>query len=140
MIDPATGWFEIKEVKERTSAVVSAAFDDCWLSRYPRPKYIGCDNGSENKGMFDKMLKSYGCKHKPTTKYNPQSNGIIERVHLVLTDILRTFEMEERELDEHEPFTEFLSSAAFAIRSTFHTTLGATTGQLVFGRDMILPI
>ena len=43
-------------------------------------------------------------------------------------------------VNENEPFTEFLSSAAFAIRSTFHTTLGATPGQLVFGRDMILPI
>jgi hypothetical protein len=31
-------------------------------------------------------------------------------------------------------------SAAFAIRSTYHTTLKATPGQLVFGRDMLLPI
>ena len=79
-------------------------------------------------------------KRKPTTTYNPQSNGIIERVHAVLNDILRTFELEERELDEHDPWSEFLSSAAFAIRATFHTTLQATPAQLVFGRDMILPL
>jgi hypothetical protein len=34
----------------------------------------------------------------------------------------------------------FLASAAYAIRSTLHTTLKATPGQLVFGRDMVLPI
>jgi hypothetical protein len=34
----------------------------------------------------------------------------------------------------------FLASAAYAIRSTFHTTLKATPGQLVFRRDMVLPI
>jgi hypothetical protein len=34
----------------------------------------------------------------------------------------------------------FLSSAAYAIRSTFHTTLKATPGHLVFGRDMVPPI
>jgi acyl-[acyl carrier protein]--UDP-N-acetylglucosamine O-acyltransferase len=28
----------------------------------------------------------------------------------------------------------------FNIRSTFHTTLKATPGKLVFGRDMVLPI
>jgi hypothetical protein len=38
------------------------------------------------------------------------------------------------------PADHFLSSAAYAIRSTFHTTLKATPGQLVFGRDMVLPI
>jgi hypothetical protein len=38
------------------------------------------------------------------------------------------------------PADNFLSSAAYAIRSTFHTTLKATPGQLVFGRDRVLPI
>ena len=140
MIDPATGWFEIKEVTERTANMVAKMFDDCWLSRYPRPTYVGFDNGGENKGLFDVLMKNYGLKRKPTTKYNPQSNGIVERVHSVLNDILRTFELEERELYEADPWTEFLSAAAFAIRATYHTTLQATPAQLVFGRDMILPI
>jgi hypothetical protein len=28
-------------------------FDDVWLSRYPRPAYIGFDNGGEYKNMFE---------------------------------------------------------------------------------------
>jgi hypothetical protein len=43
-------------------------------------------------------------------------------------------------MDEKDPWGPFFSSAAYAIRSTFHTTLKATPGQLVFGRDMVLPI
>jgi acyl-[acyl carrier protein]--UDP-N-acetylglucosamine O-acyltransferase len=43
-------------------------------------------------------------------------------------------------VDEKDPWGPFLSSAAYAIRSTFHTTLKATPGQLVFGREMVLPI
>jgi hypothetical protein len=43
-------------------------------------------------------------------------------------------------MDEKVPWGPFLASAAYAIRSTFHTTLKATPGQLVFGRDMVLPI
>ena len=33
-----------------------------------------------------------------------------------------------------------MSAVAYAIRSTYHTMLKATPGQLVFGQDMILPI
>jgi hypothetical protein len=43
-------------------------------------------------------------------------------------------------MDEKDPWGPFLVSAAYAIRSTFHTTLKATPGQLVFGRDMVLLI
>ena len=52
---------------------------------------------------------------------------------------LRTFELENRVLETHYPFDEFLSAAAYAVRCTYHTTLQATPGQLVFGRDMHLP-
>ena len=48
MIDPATGWFEVVPIKDRTVMTVTAAFDDTWLSRYPRPQFIGMDGGSEN--------------------------------------------------------------------------------------------
>jgi putative transposase len=140
MIDPATGWFEVKDVPDYTANSAQSAFDDVWLSRYPRPEIIGFDGGSEFKHVFEEMRKNYGMKKRVTTAYNPQANGIIERVHLVLADALRTFELQDKELDENDPWSSFLASAAFAIRSTYHTTLQATPGQLVFGRDMLLPI
>ena len=79
-------------------------------------------------------------KPKPITAYNPQLNGIIERVHLVLGDSLRTDEIDGAELEADHPWDSYLSAAAFAIRSTYHTTLKASPAQLVFGRDMFLPI
>ena len=52
-----------------------------------------------------------------------------------------TFELENREFTEAEKtFEPFTTACAYAIRSTFHTTYKASPGQLVFGRDMILPI
>jgi transposase InsO family protein len=140
IIDPATGWFEMKEISDPTAASTSAALDDVWLSRYPRPQVIGYDGGGEFKADFAETIKNYGLSKKITTAYNPQSNGIIERVHQTVADALRTFELEQRELDEKDPWTPFLQAACFAVRSTYHTTLGATPAQLVFGRDMILPI
>ena len=94
MIDPATGWFEVKDVPHINAANCMAAFDDTWLCRYPRPQFIGFDNGSEFKQIFLEMCANYGMEKKPNASYNPQSNGIVERVHQVLNDMLRTFELE----------------------------------------------
>jgi hypothetical protein len=98
------------------------------------------DNGSEFKHLFAKMIKNYGLEKAPSTAYNPQSNGIIERVHQVLEDALRTFQLEDLELNPNDPFRSYLAATCFAIHSTYHTTLGASPAQLVFQRDMILPI
>jgi hypothetical protein len=58
------------------------------------------------------MCDNYGMKEKPSTNYNPQSNGIIEHVHQVLSNALRTFELENAELDTNNPWDHFLSAAA----------------------------
>ena len=68
---------------------------------------------------------------------NPQANAIVERIHQVIGNIIRTFELETNYMDKDNPWKGILSATAFAVRSTFHTTLQSTPGQLVFGRDMI---
>jgi hypothetical protein len=47
MIDPSTGWFEFKDVKDKSAKESMDTFDDIWLSRYTIPEYIGFDNGGE---------------------------------------------------------------------------------------------
>jgi hypothetical protein len=54
-----------------------------------------------------------------------------------MSNMLRAFELEERELNPDDPWNEFLQACAFGIRSTCHTTLQASPGKLVVGRDMI---
>jgi hypothetical protein len=100
------------------------------------------DRGSEFIGQdFQKMIRNdYGIKGKPITVSNPQANAIVEWVHQVIGNMVRTFELENNYLDEDNPWKGILSATAFAVRSTFHTTLQNTPGQLVFGRDMIFNI
>ena len=54
--------------------------------------------------------------------------------------MVRTFELEDTYMDEEDPWSGILAATAFAVHSTYHTTLQATPGQLVFGRDMIFNI
>ena len=76
---------------------------------------------------FKQMCENYGIKAKPTTSHNPQANAIIERVHKVVSNMLRSFDLEQENLEEDNPFEYFLQSTAWAIRSTYHTTLTGNT-------------
>jgi hypothetical protein len=79
-------------------------FDDVWLSRYPRPEYIGFYNGGEYKNVFEELVHNYGIKKNNSTPFNPQSNGTIERVHLTLNESLRTAGIDGREMDDKDPW------------------------------------
>ncbi len=84
--------------------------------------------------FFQELIKDiYKIKAKPITVKNPRANLVLERVHQVLANMLRTFELEEREIDEEDLLDR-------SVQSTYHTTLRATPGQLVFGRDMVFNI
>jgi cleavage and polyadenylation specificity factor subunit 1 len=142
MIDPASGWFEIHQYDDKRSITVANIAEQEWFSRYPWPTQITYDRGSEFIGNnFQHMIANdYGIKGKPITVRNPQANAIVERIHQVIANMIRTFELEENYLDEEDPWKGVLSATAFAVRSTYHTTLKKTPGQLVFGRDMIFNI
>ena len=139
-IDPATGWFEIAELGNKSSAHVSHLLDSTWLCRYPHPRTIVFDNGSEFKGDLLVILQDYGIKARPTMVKTPQTNSILERVHQVLGDMLRTKNLAELDFSLEDTWPNILASVAYAIRSTAHTTLGATPAQLVFRRDMVMPL
>ena len=44
------------------------------------------------------------------------------------------------DVDDADPFMVILAAADFAVQSMYHRTKEKNPGQLVFGRDMILPI
>ena len=86
------------------------------------------------------ICKDYGIKQKPISVRNPQANAMVERIHQTLGNLIRSMELQDSYIDEDDPWTGILSAAAFAVRSTYHTTLQKTPGQLVFGRDLMFNI
>ena len=152
-IDPSTGWFEIAQVPyfdmdsvkigdtkyiDKTLArTISQLFNNTWLSRYPRPHRVVFDNGSEFRRDFVPLLKDFDIKPVLTSIKNPQSNAPVERVHQVLHNMIVTKDLDGRTFDYIDPWGEILSSIAWAVRASHHSTFNKTPGQLVFGRDMI---
>jgi len=170
MIDPATSWFEVVELPvvqyaqttpirgkgkstvtsdytndkqayfDKSSSQISQLVYNTWLCRYPRCQQIIYDNGSEFKLHFAALCDSYGIKRKPTSVKNPQANAILERVHQVLMNMLRTAELDMADSVDPKDISTFLNDAAWAIRSTYHTVLKASPGAAIFGRDMLFDI
>ena len=141
MIDPATDWFEITEIKTKRADIVSNVVETTWLTRYPYPTQVVLDRGTEFMAESTEMIASdYGVKKKPITARNPQANSIIERIHQTIGNMIRSFEVHDTSIDEEDPWTGILSAVRFATRATVHTTMQATPMQLVFGRDAILNV
>jgi hypothetical protein len=97
-------------------------------------------NGSKFKPNFEYLCESYGIKRKPTTAKNLQANAILEHVHQVLAQMLRTAELNMAESVTLNDVDVFLDNAAWAIHSTYHKVFKASPGAEIFGHDMLFDI
>jgi hypothetical protein len=154
MINPASSWFKIAELPvveqlhrqtvngkelliadeifDKASECIAKLVNKTWLCRYPRCPHFIYDNGSKFKLHFEYLCESYGITRKPTTVKNPRANGILERVHQVLGQMLRTAELEMADSVTPNYVNVFLDNAAWAICSTYHTVLKASPGAAIF--------
>jgi hypothetical protein len=89
---------------------------------------------------FECLCKSYGIKHKPTTVKNPQANGILEHVHQDLGQMLCTAEIDMGNSVTPDEIDVFFDNVTWAICSTYHTILKASSGTAIFGRNMLFNI
>jgi hypothetical protein len=76
-----------------------------------------------NSNFTSDPCDTYGIKRKPTSVKNPQANAILERIHAVLGNMLHTSEFNMAESVKASDFDVFLSDAAWAVCSTYHTVL-----------------
>jgi hypothetical protein len=86
------------------------------------------------------LCETYGIKRKPTTIKNPQTNAILECLHQVLGQMLRTSELNMAKTITPDDVNVFLDNVAWAICSTYHTVLKAYPGPAIFGCNMLLDI
>ena len=74
----------------------------------------------------------YGLKRKPIRTKNHQSNAIIKQIYKTIRNIIRTFDVSN--IINNNPWSGILSTTMFDVRTTYHTTLQASSMQLVFRR------
>eukprot|EP00804_Cyclotella_cryptica_P024151 CCRYP_015589-RA/>CCRYP_015589-RA protein AED:0.26 eAED:-0.05 QI:0/-1/0/1/-1/0/1/0/187 len=165
MIGPATGWFKIVKLPvsqlneldiptgtkgqgskdthiqakqpyfDKSSATIGNLINRTRCSRYPCSQYIIYNNGSEFKLHFKTLCNSYGLKRKPTSVRNPQVNAILERVHQTIMAMLRRADLDMADTVNASDIVDFLTNAAWAVCSTYHTVLKTSPGAAIFEQD-----
>ena len=121
LIDPATGWIEIKAVPSARADLVANQVELAWLTIYPLPEKVILDRGNEFLAEFKNLIENdYGIEIKPITTRNPQANTILERVHQTIGNIICTFKIKEMVLEDENPWDGILAATMFALLTTVH--------------------
>jgi hypothetical protein len=76
MINPAKGWFKIKQYDDKKSITFANIIEQEWLTCYLQPSFITLDHSSKFIGQdFHHMcVNDYEIKRKVISTQNPQAN------------------------------------------------------------------
>jgi transposase InsO family protein len=99
-----------------------------------RIKKITSDNGTEFKNsQIEGFLEEEGIKHKFSSPYTPQQNGVVERKNRTLLDMARTMLDEYKTPDQF--WAEAINTAYYSIsRLYLHRILKKTSYELLTGK------
>ena len=134
--DYLTKWPEARAIPDQKAATVSTFFYEDIICRYGCPKELLTDRGSH---FVNEILKSLcqelGVKHKLSTSYHPQTNGLVERFNRTLCETLAKYAG-----DNKDDWDLYLPSTLFAYRTKRHSTTRHEPFYLVYGREATLPV
>lgn len=104
------------------------------FAQYGVPKIILSDRGRsfQNK-LLQELSDIYQFRLNTTTAYHPQSNGSLERSHIVLADFLRNKASTKQDWDKVVPY------AIHEYNTSVHASTGFTPYELVYGRPARVP-
>jgi hypothetical protein len=134
-IDYGTRWVVLKAVKRMdTNTVIEFLYSNI-LVNYGAPYEIITDRGSsilaDAVSEYEKIQK---IKHKASSAYHPQTNGMVERMHAMVGHSITT-------LTEGRPrrWDEFLDQTVFSLRVRTHSVTGFSPFYLLYGVEPRLP-
>jgi len=106
------------------------------ITQFGVPKKLLTDRGANfTSALIKETCKLLKIQKLQTSSYSPQANGVCERMHKLLIDMLSHFlRKDARNWDEYVP------CAIMAYRTMPHCSTKYSPYYLVYGRDMRLPI
>jgi hypothetical protein len=134
--DYVTKWVEEKSLPPASEqSVVDFLFNDIF-TKFGVPREIVIDQGTQfNSNLVKVVIEQYQIKHRKYTPYHPQANGKLESTNKVIESILtKTIQL------HHTNWVDRLLEALWDYRITWRNTIGHTHYELVYGKQVLLPI
>jgi hypothetical protein len=131
-----TKWPEARAIPNAKAVSVVSFFYEDIICCHGCPKEILTDRGTHFVNeMLNSLCDKFGVKHKLSTAYHPQTNGLVERFNRTLCETLAKFANENK-----DDWDQYISSALFAYRVKKHNTTRHEPFYLMYGRNVTLPI
>ncbi|KAI3771178.1 hypothetical protein L6452_02337 [Arctium lappa] len=135
-VDYVSKWVEAIATPTNDSKVVINFLRRNIFSRFGVPRALISGGGSHFCNRYlEAVLKKYSVKHRVTTPYHPQSNGLAELSNREIKQIL-----EKTVGTSRRDWSSKLDDALWAYRTAFKTPLGTTPYRLVYGKSCHLPV
>jgi hypothetical protein len=100
------------------------------------PREIVTDQGAQfTSKLVQAITEKYQIKHHKSSPYHPQANGKVESTNKVLEAILTKTVQQH-----HEDWEDQLPEALWAYKTTWRNTTRFTPYELVYGKQVLLPI
>ena len=134
--DYVTKWVEAKPLPRATEqTVVNFLFEEIFV-RFGVPREIVTDQGAQfTSKLVQEIAEKYKIKHRKSTPYHPQANGQVESTNKTLEGIItKTVQMHRKD------WSAKLTEALWAYRITWKNSTGFSPYQLVYGKQVLLPI
>jgi transposase InsO family protein len=130
-IDYLTKWAEARPIRFADSTEVTAFLYEDIISRHGIPKQIIMDNGSHFINMYIASICSkFGIKHNHTSAYNPQANGLVERLNQTIANSLKCLDPSVKQY-----WDNFIPATLYAYRTLCQSTTKYTPFYLTYGRN-----
>ena len=135
--DYFTRWVEALPLPNQEALTIAKALVDNWVCRFGAPISIHSDQGRNfESSIFTELCHLLGIHKTRTTPYHPQSDGLVERFNRTLRMLLtaQMAQVPEDTWDDHIPLL------MLAYRSSVQESTQFTPAQLMFGREVQLPV
>ncbi|GES74949.1 DDE-type integrase/transposase/recombinase [Rhizophagus clarus] len=131
-----TKWPEARAIPNaKASSVVSFFYEDI-ICRHGCPKEIITDRGTHFVNeMLVSLCDNLGVKHRLSTAYHSQTNGLVEHFNRTLCEAIAKYANANK-----DDWDLYLSSVLFAYRTKCHSITRHEPFYLMYGHDAVLPI
>ena len=135
VIDYYTKYAEAEALPNQEAETVVRALEQIF-ARHGMPSILLTDQGRNFEShLFASMCKLFGIEKRRTTPYHPQTDGLCERFNGVLKALLRM-----KVNNDKDDWDEQLPHALLAYRVSKQSSTGATPFEMLYGRDVRLPL